>query len=78
MGCYNRMSARWSFGALYSRGCFFQGALLFSVYGITYKNIWIPELMLTMKKEDGDRFACNVYFRVTFISLAVDIREGSV
>ena len=39
-GRYNReLSARWSFGVLYSRGCYLKGALLFSVYTIMYVHV---------------------------------------
>ena len=45
------------------------------LYGTMYKNIWIPELVLTMKKEGvniNDKFACGIHLRVAFISLPVD------
>ena len=47
--------------------------------GIDISCIRISELVLTTKKEDGnirDRFACGVYLRAAFISLAVDIGGG--
>ena len=46
-----------------------------------YRTIRIPKLseVLIMKKEDGnihDRFACGVYLRAEFISLAFNIGGG--
>ena len=42
--------------------------------GIDIPRIWIPELVLTMKK-DGN-ILCGIYLKAAFTLLAVDIAGG--
>ena len=47
---------------------------------LSYVNthVWIPELILTMKKDGNihDTFPFSIYLRAAFTSLAVDIGGG--